>query len=160
MEKPKINPDEAIADFKILENSTDEKFLIAEDANGLQLHLNEDGQPLYEHRFDQVGRFVGDLAPVWLHDSAHGGRNSENVAFHITKTGEPAYSERYDSVSTYSEDRARVTKDSVYFYINTEGLRVGTQSYLDAEDYDGGIARATLPDGMEIQIDLEGNQVS
>lgn len=77
-------------------------------------HIDPDGNPLYEERFEKTEAFHEGLAGVVVNGQA----------FHITKNGLPAYGRRFDKVGFFHNGTAKAELGGEEFCINHQGERV------------------------------------
>lgn len=133
------------------ENTKIEKSYSLEEDGAGRYHAAPDGKALYDQRYEFVGEFKNNLAVV-----KNFGMQAD--AFHIRKDGTPAYPQRYVSVSTYSEGLARVSVDGEkYTYIDQIGEEITDATFIDAYDFEGGIAKVQIENGDEVHISRDGS---
>lgn len=102
------------ANFKVFHGAFfSEGVTWATDKSG-SYHIDPDGNPLYEERFEKTEAFHEGLAAVM----------SNGQAFHITKEGVPAYGRRFDKVGFFHNGTTKVELDGEEFRINHQGERV------------------------------------
>ncbi len=112
------------------------------------LHINLEGKPIYERKFQKTFGFYEGLAAVM----------DNSVWYHIDLEGKPVYEERYHWVGNFQEGRSPVrTKSGYYFHIKLDGKLVYTQKYQYVGDFKYGIAVVYLKKGVARHIDLNGN---
>ena len=83
--------------------------------DGLEFHIEPDGRPTYEEKFEFVGHFSEGLAQVMR-------RPYEQ--FHIKPNGREAYMERYDFVEPFSGGLAWVRRNGQWHQIGPDGTKV------------------------------------
>ena len=150
-----------------------------------RFHLGSDGEPLYEHRFDEVLAFhkVGKrwIAPVKLGFEAYhidtDGRPiyskrfqrcfgfyhdlaaviDEDGWYHIDQTGTSLYPERYEFVGNYQES-VGVVMDAKgqYFHLNSSGIPLYESRWRYCGDFRDGIAVVQADNGLSTHIDIGG----
>ena len=108
------------------------------------------GQPLYDHRFDEVLKFhAPGLAPV----------RSGGQAWHITLTGESAYSRRFHRTFGYYENLAAVVGEDGWRHIRPDGVDAYQERYSWCGNFQGGRCPVRTTDGHYFHIDDCGRAV-
>lgn len=148
-------------------------------------HHMDDDQPLYPHRFEQVGKFhAPGLAPArqhgrWFHINEKGEKayapsfdrvfgfyyNKAAVAlggksFHINPKGQAIYPHRYAWCGNYQENVCVVRdQQGSYFHIDEQGIPLYKARYAYVGDFKDHYAVVKRADGKATHIDTQGNYV-
>jgi len=84
------------------------------ELDGKEFHIDKNGNPLYEERYDWVSEY-DDIILV----------NIDHKWFHMDNEGNPLYEERYDLISRFDDtDTALVQLGDKEFYIDLNGKKV------------------------------------
>ena len=81
---------------------------------GTYFHIDHEGKPLYEERYDDVGNFHEGIATVQEAQKLGTGKT-----FHITKDGKPLYAERYYTVYDFKNGYAYANNKADNFSVET-----------------------------------------
>lgn len=129
--------------------TTDERWRAARVAEDGTHHCLEDGQPLYEARFDRVLKYhAPGRAPV----------TDEEGAYHIHADGRPAYPERYRRTFGFYEERAAVDAGGDgWFHVLPDGSRLYQASYDWCGNYQGELCAVRRDDGRYLHLTLDGS---
>jgi len=113
-------------------------------------HINLDGTPAYEMRFDRSFGFYCGLATVKDGDDW----------FHIKPNGEKAYESSWAWCGNFQQDRCTVrTNAGEYQHIRPDGIVLDGGPHFYAGDFKEGCAVVRGLDGRCRHIDLEGHSV-
>lgn len=145
-------------------------------------HINYDGNPVYNPRFDKSYGFYCDLAAVmhnnkYFHIATNGeraydrnfswvGNFQESLCvvkdgekfYHIDKAGNPVYKERYNYVGDFKDGAAVVYHDGLATHINSSGCYIHNRWFKQLDVFHKGYARAE-DDGGWFHIDKEGKEI-
>jgi WG containing repeat len=156
-------------------------FAAVKDSTGAY-HINYDGKPAYNQRFDKSYGFYCNLAAVahhnkYFHIKSDGtlayhntfswvGNFQENLCvikdgekyYHIDESGNPAYKERYNYVGDFKDGIAVVYQDGLATHIDNKGCYIHNKWFKQLDVYHKGYARAEDDNGW-FHIDTQGNEV-
>jgi hypothetical protein len=114
-------------------------------------HINEQGMPVYNDRFDRTFGFYCNRASVTK------GANW----FHIDGTGKRAYSQNYAWCGNYQENLCTVRDfNNNYSHIDLNGNEISKEKYLYCGDFKDGFACVKLQNGFFKHIDSTGNFIN
>lgn len=111
-------------------------------------HINYDGKPAYNQRYDKSYGFYGDLAAVAL----------DNKYFHIKSNGSPAYSNTFSWVGNFQENLCLVKDREKFYHIDAAGKPVYKYGYNYVGDFKDGRA-VVYQDGLATHIDNKGRYI-
>ncbi len=146
-------------------------------------HLDENGQPAYAERFDEVLKFhAPGLAPVLRSEQAWHVRNDGTAAYerrfirtfgyyeglaavvgvdgwhHVTTDGSDAYARRHAWCGNFQQGRcAARDHDGAYFHITPRGEDAYPARWRYAGDYRDGVAVVQTDDGHSTHVRLDGS---
>jgi hypothetical protein len=119
------------------------------DENGAY-HIDSNGIPLYEERYERTFGFYCSRAAVI----------NDNSWFHIIENGKRANNESFAWTGNYQENLCTVRDfENHYFHIDLDGNRVYSESYLYAGDFKDGFACVKKSNGFYIHIDSKGQKL-
>lgn len=111
-------------------------------------HINYDGKPAYNQRFDNSYGFYCDLAAV-----AH-----NNKYFHITTNGENAYDNTFSWVGNFQENLCVVKDGEMFYHIDKASNPVYRDKYNYVGDFKDGVA-VVYHNDLATHIDNNGRHI-
>ncbi len=114
-------------------------------------HINLEGHPAYNERYDRVfGYYFGKAAVI-----------KNGKWFHIDVNGKRIYKQNYAWCGNYQENVCTVRDfEGNYFHIDHVGNRLYTQKYRYAGDFKDGYAVVRLKNGLFKHIDKNGKDLN
>jgi WG containing repeat len=113
-------------------------------------HINLEGEPLYDKRFERTFGYYFGRAAV----------NEAGQWHHLDTGGQAAYTQRYAWCGNYQETICTVRDfNNQYFHIHLDGKPLYPERYSYAGDFKDGAACVRLPDGLWQHIGPTGKPV-
>ncbi len=114
-------------------------------------HINLQGQPAYDERYDRVfGYYFGRSAVI-----------INNNWYHIDTQGNRVYKQNYAWCGNYQEKLCTVRDfDGNYYHIDLQGNRIYEENYRYAGDFKDGYAAVRLESGFYKHIDKKGKDLN
>ena len=110
-------------------------------------HIDFDGNPLYEKKFQKAFGFYEGYAAVI----------DSSGWYHINLEGKSIYKARYEWIGNFQEERSPVrNKSRNYFHIKIDGKPAYNEKYRYVGDYKYGIGVVYLENGSARHIDING----
>ena len=114
-------------------------------------HIDNDGNDLYEERYDRTFGFYCNRAAIIIDDKW----------LHIDEKGEKIYEKTYLWTGNYQENVCTVRDlNNNYFHIDINGIRCYKENYKYAGDFKDEIACVKLENGNYKHIDKQGKFIS
>ena len=114
-------------------------------------HIDMNGNPLYEERYDRTFGYYFGKSAVILNGSW----------FHINTNGVNCYSEKYAWCGNFQENICTVRDfKNQYFHINNDGIELYQDKYRYAGDFKDGYAVVRSENGLCKHIDKTGNELN
>ena len=114
-------------------------------------HINLQGEPVYNERYDRVFGYYFEKAAVI----------KNNKWFHINTKGERIYDENYAWCGNFQEHLCTVRDfDNKYFHIDSQGNKIYTEKYRYAGDFKDNFAVVKLENGLCKHIDKQGKDLN
>ena len=145
-------------------------------------HIDCDGKPSYNQRFDKSYGFYCDLAAIahnnkYFHITTNGeraydnsfswvGNFQENLCvvkdgekfYHIDKIGNPVYRDRYNYVGDFKDDVAVVYHNNLATHIDNNGCYIHNRWFKQLDVFHKGYARAEDDNGW-FHINKQGKEI-
>lgn len=115
--------------------------LAAANYKGKWGYINTRGETIIDFQYRTSTEFSDGLAIVQSFDRSYAT---------IDKMGTVIASGPYDEQYPYQNDRSRIKKDNRYGYVNSDGIRLDTNIYLNASNFVNGRAVVLTTDGYQV----------
>jgi len=125
----------AVIDFKYKEARPFSERLAAVKISDKWGFINSDETVKISPQFISAGDFGNGLAPV---------RKSSNLFGYVDNTGKVVISEQFDIAEIFQEDRAAVSVDGKWTFIDTSGNQITSPKFDEVEPFFNGLARVTI----------------
>lgn len=120
-----------------------------QDSSGW-FHININGNPLYEQRYDRVFGFYFERAAVI----------KDGKWFHLNTKGKRAYPSVFNWCGNYQQQVCVVrNSNDCYYHINIYGKKIYSQEYLYAGDFYDGYSCVKTQEGWK-HIKLDGTDLN
>ena len=115
--------------------------LAAANFKGKWGYINNRGEIIIDFQYRTSTEFSEGLAIVQMFDREY---------ITIDNTGRAISKGQYEEQYPYHNERSRIKKDGRYGFVNTDGIRIDTQLYIKASNFDKDKAIVQTRDGYQI----------